>query len=347
MGTRYPTGRLRHLPDGTSPRDKAILAWINARVYLRYPRTVLKHRDRVGTWPSIGFPHNLNEMIFWRKAFDRNPLFAELSDKLNMKKFYQERCPGISVPKTLWVGDRAEDIPDDLLNGSVIVKTTGASAQNILVRSGSHHRAELNATLNRWLSGPNYGKVRYEWAYLGVKSRIMVEELIEDEDGTLPINVKVFMANGRPLLIFVSRFASNPSCMSDLKQAGSFRPDGTRIWAQDAAYPHANQVLPADYELPPTYQDALRYSRLAGQGFDYVRLDFLCDRTSIYAGEVTIYSGGGFDTWNTLEVPRIILDNWDLRRSWFLRSEQTGWRAIYAASLKSTLDRYYAQKSTS
>lgn len=315
----------------------------NIWVYLSHPRTVLKHRDRVGSWPSIAFPHNPNEIIFWRKAFDHNPLFTELSDKLRMKDFYRERCPGVAIPKTLWVGDRAEDIPDRLLAGSVIVKTTGASAQNILIRNGIHDRTSLNETMNRWLAGPNYGKIKREWAYLGIKSRIMVEELIENEDGTLPINVKIFVVDSEPLFVFVSRFADSPMSMSDPKQAGTFRINGSRIWTQDAAYPHPEQVLPDDYALPSCYKQAVEYSRIAGKGFDYVRLDFLCQDDKVYAGEVTIYSGGGFDTWDTLEVPQLIFSSWDLRRSWFLQSNQTGWRAAYAASLKSALETYYDQ----
>jgi len=343
MAKRFPIGRMRSLPDDISPKDKAVLAWANAWVYLRYPRTVLKHRDRVGSWPNIAFPGNPNEGLFWRKIFDHNPAFPKYCDKLQTKTFYMDKCPGISVPETLWVGERAEDIPDELLKRSVIVKTIGASAQNILVRDGKHDRRLLNKTVNAWLAGPNYGKRKGEWAYSQVAPKLMVEELILDEKGALPINAKVFVAGGKPIFVWICRFQHDTDTLNAPKQAGTFALDGTRIHAQDAAYSHPDQNMPDDYIMPASVFKAFEYAAAAGKEFDYVRLDFLCGQESVHAGEVTLYTGAGFDTWNNHDIPRLIMDCWDLRQTWFLRTKHSGWRSAYAESLSSVLDCFYSR----
>jgi hypothetical protein len=88
----------------------------------------------------------------------------EVSDKLLAKQFAVARCPTVKVPETLWTGQAAEDIPDDLLRGNVVVKANHGSGWNIFIRNGQYDRGELNRTANRWLAS-RFGKRHAEWGY--------------------------------------------------------------------------------------------------------------------------------------------------------------------------------------
>jgi hypothetical protein len=75
-----------------------------------------------------------------------------------------------------------------------------------------------------------------------------------------------------------------------------------------------------------------------GADFDHLRVDFLTDGTRLFLGEITIYNLGGiaYSTGQLTDTP--LNRSWDLRRSWFMRSPQKGWRKAYAAALRRAIN---------
>ena len=106
---------------------------------------------------ALHFRCFLNDKYAWRKIFDRNPAFTELSDKLKAKDHALRTCADVQVAKTLWTGHDAADIPDDILKGNVVVKTNNASGRNVHVVAGRHERGDLNRQANDWLRHPMAG----------------------------------------------------------------------------------------------------------------------------------------------------------------------------------------------
>jgi hypothetical protein len=99
-------------------------------------------------------------------------------------------------------------------------------------------------------------------------------------------------------------------------------------------FPNPSQWLPADFELPPAFKAICEYSKRLGKDFDYLRCDFFCTESDIYGCEFTVYSLGGYEMWPTPHVPEAMGSYWDLRKSWFLSSDQRGWKADYASALR-------------
>ena len=95
-------------------------------------------RRMVGYWPDPAYPLSSNEKYTWRKLYDRNPWFTVANDKLAAKRLARELCPGIRVPRTLWEGTCAEDIPDEVLQGDVVVKANHGSGWNLFVQAGKY-----------------------------------------------------------------------------------------------------------------------------------------------------------------------------------------------------------------
>jgi hypothetical protein len=102
--------------------------------YCRHPLLTARFYRALGYLPSIGLPDTYNEKILWRQIFDRNPLIGTLSDKLQSKQYVLKTCPGIKAAEVLWSGSRAEDIPPEVLQDNVVVKTNHGSGFNIFVQ---------------------------------------------------------------------------------------------------------------------------------------------------------------------------------------------------------------------
>jgi hypothetical protein len=99
-----------------------MMALANAVLYTAHPRSVLRYRHRFGRLPNIANPRRYTERMLWRKIVDHDPQFVVFSDKLAAKDYCKRICPDLPIPNTLWIGDDADAIPDELLRGDVFVK---------------------------------------------------------------------------------------------------------------------------------------------------------------------------------------------------------------------------------
>ncbi|TGQ05956.1 hypothetical protein EN858_28130 [Mesorhizobium sp. M4B.F.Ca.ET.215.01.1.1] len=81
-------------------------------------------------------------------------------------------------------------------------------------------------------------------------------------------------------------------------------------------------------------QAALIAPRVAGD-LDYVRVDFLVTRERLYAGEITVYSAGGYATWSNPAIMADMERRWRLDHSDYLRRRHSGLARLYADALRS------------
>lgn len=304
-----------------------------------YPNIKL-FRRRIGHWPRILFPQTYNEKMLWRKLFDHSPVIARLTDKLLAKKYFAELCPDLNVVTPLWVGTRAEDIPDALLEQDVIVKTNHGCAYNIIMRDTDYDRDTLNKTVNDWLDTV-YGAISLQWAYSQITPKVFVEPMLRPTTGQTPYEFDFEVCNGRITTCFVmgSKASGSP-------KIGIFDASGNRLPVTVKSVPNPEDQLPQDTVLPTIYQQAARYAERLGRDHDNVRVDFMCVNDEIYGCEMTFYSmSGRGNLFSDATLYQELSSAWDLRRSWFLNTNHTGWRGRYAATLNARLARTQAHHS--
>lgn len=307
---------------------RAIIALVRTWCLMAYPRQAMDFRRLLGRWPDPAFPMHRNDKYAWRKIFDRNPLFTELSDKLKAKEYALQACADVRVAKTLWTGNAAADIPDELIKNNVVVKANNGSGRNIPIVAGRHDRAELERRANDWMRKP-YGKRYAEWGYNGVEPNILVEEMLFDQGEPLANEYKFYVSGGKVTYVFA-------------RQAG---PDGHgRIdGAIDAggkvhAGLHDCGILSEAFQTPAEFDRMSAIALKLSDGLDYVRCDLYLVDGEVYFSEMTFYAAGGFAWVSDAGLTRVCNEAWDLRRSWFMRTPQTGWRALYARALRIMLD---------
>ncbi len=187
-------GRNGTFPDAVT--DVFWLVLVTMYCYTRHPILMYFTWCQRKALPCPADPHHTTDMFLWRKIFDHDPTTIALSDKLVSKQIALELCPDIKIPKTLWIGERFEDIPPELLAGDAVVKTTHGSGFFHIIRDGDYDRQELIARTRKWMR-TDYSRYCGEWNYRGIDRKLFVEELLKHGDGRpVAMEAKVYVFGG-------------------------------------------------------------------------------------------------------------------------------------------------------
>ena len=263
------------------------------RIYLPW-----RYRLVFGRRPSLKDPRTFNEIILRQKLYDRNPLYHTLVDKVEVKEYVAEKIGGEYVIPTLGVWDSVEEIYWDALPERFVIKCTHDSGSAIICRDkAGFEREEACARLSAALRTDFYRRDR-EWAYKGVKPRIIAEEYLGDN----PADYKIFCSRGEAKFMFIA---------TDRASAGETRFDfydmdfnhlDVRNGHPNAAVPPAEPVC---FELMKTLSGKL------SEGMEQVRIDWYEIGGRLYFGEYTFYHWGGYMPFEP--------DEWDAKFGELLR----------------------------
>ena len=320
-------------------RDKAILWIVFAWISVRHFPEMLRFRRRLAYLPNTAFPRTLNEKFLWRKIFDHSPLIGRLTDKLEAKAYFAEKCPSLAQASLIWTGEDASAIPTSALEANVIVKSNCGSGQNVFSFAGDQNYQEIRDRARRWIERRRpYGKSSLEWGYSQVRRKVLVEKLIRDEFGNPPFNVNVHASDGEVVIAHVWRHFTETTERHAPDMTAVYDRERKRLAAAPLRKGEPNSTFPDDFKPPESMAKAYEYAKVVSRGMDFVRVDFLCTPNEVFAGELTFYSHAGYLLWNESSLQEKVSRMWDLRKSWFLTSPQPGWRGIYAGALRRRID---------
>ncbi len=302
--------------------DEAIFALTNASVWLGRPAFALETAIRLGRVPNFARPHGHNELVQWRKHFDRNPLFATFCDKLAAREWAKARLPGLRTAEAVWVGTDADALPREFLADGYVVKSTSGSGRNYYPGRTSWTEVQRRRRLRRWLRPA----VRLgEWGYGQVSPRLFVERL---------------MGGGREIVDLT--FRCHDGAISAAFVATQWKTAAARAAYCTAAGELIDRPvegagqLTADPLAPGVFARAAELARSLSGGLDQIRVDFIIDREDIRLGEFTVYSASGFGDEERVGVGPVIERAWlaAIEKSWFLTVPQRGLGARYAEAFR-------------
>lgn len=299
----------------------------NLWIYISHFRVVVVHVCNTGEIPNPAFPKTVNDKFLWRKIFDHDPYFVPLSDKIESQNIAKQKCADVLIPRVLWIGKRACDIPDELLHGNVLVKASHGSGFFHPIFNGKFDRQEVEAKADNWMQR-TYGRHHWEWGYFGLEPNLYVEEMILDETGGYgTTEAKLYIYCGRiEQIVMIYDRQLEPS-------ATVFHGD----WSEST---EGNKVgLKATHRPPPENRQQIEQVALQlSHGLDHVRCDLYLVGNRIWFGEYTIYNLGGY---LKLKSDRKLMaaqrNAWDIRQSWFLRQQHNGLCGWYVSSLLALL----------
>lgn len=241
-------------------------------------------------------PQTLNEKIQWMKVhlygYHQNPLFTECADKYAVRKYVEEAGAGSILNRLIAVYDHPEEIEWNKLPERFAIKWNFGNGYNIICSNRSRFDiADASRQLKKWEKEDAWvqsGEVQYRYT----PKKIIVEEFIEAERGSLPVDYKLYCFYGEPYMVF--------SC----EERGEGRK--TKFIYFDLEWNHLLSI-PADADIsavkkPHHLREMIEYSRLLAKPFPFVRVDFYDTPDRLYFGELTFTPGGGFDTEEPLDL---------------------------------------------
>jgi hypothetical protein len=256
----------------------------------------------IGYYPNIANPSSYSEKVLWRKFFDHNPLLTTTADKVLVKEFLVEKF-GDQFKKyitpTIYSTTNPKDIPFEDLTYPCIIKANNGSGTNIIVESLADVDRELiYSKCNKWLK-KTYGQKKFEWAYVNIKPKILIEPLINANDKIL-YDYRFFVFNGKISIICIDRGLKDK--MRNIYDENFKKLDLT------IKYPNYN----FEFDEPKNFDEMKDIARKIGSLFDFVRVDLYNVDGNIYFGETTHYPGSGAQKFNPKEF------DFDLGTKWIL-----------------------------
>ena len=251
--------------------------------YLRW-----KYRRVFGEELSLRNPRKFTEIIQWLKLHDRKELYHHLVDKYEVKPILSKIIGEEYIIPTLGVWDTFSDIDFDQLPNRFVLKCNHDSGSIAICQNkDSFDREKCAWRFDHVLMNRDYYHFENkQWAYKGIRPRIIAEEYLEnDSTHDLP-DYKFFCFNGEPRIIQVDydRFESHKRNFYDL--------DWNVLPFSLGSYPFdSRRMNDKPINLSLMTELAGRIARTVGSPF--LRVDFYDVNGRVYFGEVTFYPEGG------------------------------------------------------
>lgn len=311
----------------TQTIDRYVLALVRCWCFVRYPRTCARTFRRSRVLPDPATPVSDVDKFLWRKIFDHNPVFTTACDKLAAKAHALSVCPELKTAAVLWTGVDPGSMPEKVLAGDVVVKANHGSRWNFMIRRGEVDRAALFRQASAWMRR-RYGRAFGEWAYKDVRRCILVEEMLLEDGEPVRTEYKFHVSGGRTAYAYVTRRNG----------------DGVDRWC---CLERNGQIIPPpgdckegweEIGLPTSFNRMREIAEILAAPFDHIRVDLYEINGDIFFSELTVYPLSGQRLANSY-LAELRNSGWDLRKSWFLTSEQTGWHKHFADALRRWLER--------
>ena len=248
-----------------------------------YKYTINRFKKTFNYSPDLKHPKTFNEKINWRKLFIRKNIFKIFADKIEVRKYVEDIMGNEILVKVFQVTDKPETIDYSNLPHSFIIKASHGSGWNkIVINKSLLNEKEINDYFTNILKLDYYYLGR-EWCYKNLPPRLIIEELLLDNNGALPVDYKFFCFNGvvRFIQVDFNRFTNHTRNLYD--------PNFEVI---DCQYHYPLSTL---FINPPENFDNLKKiaSKLS-KDLDFIRVDLYSINNRVYFGELTCYPENGF-----------------------------------------------------
>lgn len=256
---------------------------IKLRYFMRFRRLL-----------NLKNPKDLNEKILYLKLYSDTREWTRLADKYRVREYIKE-CGLSDILIPLYgVWDKASDITLANLPKSFILKANNGDGKGsflVVKDKEAVNLEEVKLQADKWLFERNIGALAAEPQYRNIPPRVLAEELLEPESGSL-IDYKIWCFNGRAHSILTCSDRSNNSVALGAYDLNWNRLEDALIPSRD--YP-AGELLPRPENLSKMIDIAEKLSK----PFPEVRVDLYDVNGQVYFGELTFTSLGGMMLYYT------------------------------------------------
>lgn len=266
-----------------------LMGIIPDKTYLR-----LLYRIKTGRVLHLDDPRTYSEKINWMKVYDRNPLYTQLADKLEVRDYVKKRVGEEYLFPLLGVWNSFEEIDFDKLPERFVLKCTHDFGSVVIVNDkDTIDISEIKKRINGELKFNFYYRGR-EWAYKDIKPRIIAEKNMQEGETRL-VDYKFFCFGGRVKYIFVAQGRD-----VDLR-FDFFDRDYNHLDIVNC-YPNADTVP----DKPKCIDEMIEVAEKLSSGINNVRVDLYEIAGRVYFSEMTFYHKGGMGAFEPYEADLMI-----------------------------------------
>jgi len=237
-----------------------------------------------GRFLRLRHPRTFDEKLQWYKLYYRDPLMVTLSDKYEARKYLEARGHGGLLNDLYGVYDRVEEIDLDALPRSFVLKATHGSNMNIICRDKEDlDWRRCRSLMADWLRTDYFYSGR-QWAYKGIRPRLICEKYLENEEYHELLDYKFYCYGGTPQVLFVC--------------SGRYGSGGVKYNAYDMSW----NRIPAfkgkpgcdlDIRQPGNLQAMVAIVQELCGNFPFIRVDLYSISGKLVFGEFTFYPDSG------------------------------------------------------
>ena len=195
-------------------KDKKLLCYkiIQKIIRIKFIRTfipskfdiIINYYIRMGKKLNFNKITTYNEKLQWLKLYDRNPIYTQLVDKYEVRKYISKIIGKQYLIPLIGVWDKFEDIKFSELPNQFVLKCTHDSGGLVICKDKSKFDIEsARDKINKNLKKNFYYHGR-EWPYKNIKPKIICEQYMVDESGTELKDYKFLCFNGEPKAMFIA-----------------------------------------------------------------------------------------------------------------------------------------------
>ncbi|MEL5899099.1 ATP-grasp fold amidoligase family protein [Clostridium sporogenes] len=282
----------------------AILYMLNFKIFRIIPDDKflrIKYRLQMGKKLDLNSPQTFNEKLQWLKLYKRNPLYTQLVDKYEVRKYIAKTIGEEYLIPLLGVYDNFDEIDFDVLPNKFVLKPNHTSGNVYICKDKSQiNYVELKKEVNMWLKRRYYW-IHREWPYKNVKPKIICEKYMVDESGTELKDYKFMCFNGEIKCIFVclNRNSVNGLNINIYDPSWNLMPFGR------PNHLNSNTTI----LKPKNFDKMVQLAEKLSRDIPFVRVDFYETNGRLYFGELTFYPGAGFEEFNP-ESYDYLLGSW-------------------------------------
>lgn len=232
-------------------------------------------------------PASFTERLFVKMARDRDPLLTRTADKAGLRGYVEEVLGEGHLPALYALLDRPEELLEAALPSRYVVKATHSSGQVLLVRDDSPAmRQQAVREAREWLTF-RHDRRHGEWAYTGIRPRVIVEEYLDCGEFPVPPDWKWFCFRGMAGIVTldIGRYQGH-------RTRNLYTPDGE--WLEATLGRPRGHAVP----LPDSFPEMRRIAEQLSKPFDFVRVDLYDLPGRIVVGELTHYPSAGIQVFD-------------------------------------------------
>ena len=261
----------------------------------------LLYKEHLGKPLNLENPITFTEKMQWLKLNDHNPFYHVMIDKYEVKRWVAELVGEKYIIPTIGIWESFDDIDFNLLPDQFVLKdTTGGGGSGVIICKDKSS-LDIKDAKAKIESSRQYDiyKSLGEWAYKGVKSRIIAEEYMSNNGHSLS-DYKFFCFNGTPQFFYVA--------------SDRFNEEGDKPIFD--FYDMNCQLLPFTNRgyrtsgLPEIhiekFNEMIKIASILSQNIPFLRVDLYLIDNNVFFGETTFYHDSGLYTFTPETYDEII-----------------------------------------